>query len=173
MLICQSPQAFEKLPTLTMLHEDVRLSALARVSGAEGLIARQLAAVGGDPVVGEILQSANYGQLVEGVWQPGAEGDPQRDVDRFCPSVAPPVGRNGPHVRLALLEAQPGRGRDAGLLVRHRCHAAVSVERLQQVHRLGSEPLAPVEYDDQVPRWGQWFGHQSSVSIASSLLDLR
>jgi hypothetical protein len=77
LLNCQSPQACEKLHTIAMVHEDACLSALARVSGAEGLVARQLAAVGGDPVVGEILQSANHGQFVVGVWQPSAERDPQ------------------------------------------------------------------------------------------------
>jgi hypothetical protein len=148
------------------------LSALARVSGAVGLVARQLAAVGGDPVVCEILQPANRGQLVEGVRQPSAEGDLQRDIDSFGPSVTLTVGRNGPHVRLALLDAQSDRGRDAWLLVRHRRHAAVSVERLQQAHRPGSEPSVPVEYDDQVSRrCGQWLGHHSSM--ASSLLVLR
>ncbi len=79
--VVKTQQAVEKLLTLAVVvHEDACLSALARVSGAVGLVARQLAAVGGDPVVCEILQAANQGQLVEGVWQPSAEGDPQRET---------------------------------------------------------------------------------------------
>jgi len=82
--------------------------------------------VGSDPIVCEILQLADRANLVEGVWQLSTEGDPQRDIDRFGPSVAPPVGYNGPHVRLALLYAQAGRGRDAG-----------------RRQRLGSDSIAP------------------------------
>jgi hypothetical protein len=121
---------------------------------AVGLVAGEPTAVGSDEIVGVFLGPPHSGKLVEGERELQTEGDRQGSVDRArSPPSAPGAagsiaGLDGPGGAFALLHAEAGRGGDAGLLVRHHRHAVVSVERLDEARRPGSEPSSTVEYQE-------------------------
>jgi hypothetical protein len=58
------------------------------------------------------------------------------------------AGLDCPGGAFALLHAEASRGGDTGLLVGHHRHAVVSVERLDETCRWGSELSSAVEYQD-------------------------
>jgi hypothetical protein len=118
------------------------------------LVAGEPAAVGGDEIVGLFLGPPQAGKPIEGERELQTEGDRQRSVDRTRspPSAPGPAGSiaglDCPGGAFALLYAETGRGGNAGFLVRHHRHAVVSVERLDEAHRPGTEPSSAVEYQD-------------------------
>ena len=131
-----------------------RSPALIGVLLAVGLATGELAAVGGDEIVGAFLGPLHAGKPVEGERELQTERDCQGSVDRACsPPSAPGLagsiaGLDRPGDAFALLHTEAGRGGGAGLLVRHHRHAVVSVERLDEARRPGSEPSSAVEYQD-------------------------
>ena len=128
--------------------------ALVGVLLAVGHVAREPAAVSGDEIVGAFLGPPQAGKPVEGERELQTERDRQGSVDRARPPpsasglVGNIAGLDCPGGAFALLYAEAGRGRDAGRLVRHHRHAVVSVERLDEARRPGSEPSSAVEYQD-------------------------
>jgi hypothetical protein len=118
------------------------------------LVAGEPAAVGGYEIVDAFLGSPQAGKPVEGERELQTDGDRQGSVDRArSPPSAPGLvgsiaGLDRPGGAFALLHAESGRDGDAGLLVRHHRHAVVSVERLDEARRPGSEPSSAVEYQD-------------------------
>jgi hypothetical protein len=121
---------------------------------AVGLVAWEPVAVGGDEIVGAFLGPPQAGKPVEKERELQTECDRQGSVDRTrsppsASGLAGSIARlDCPGSAFTLLHAESGRGGDSRLLVRHHRHAVVSVERLDEARRPGSEPSSAVEYQD-------------------------
>lgn len=115
-------------------------------------VAGEPVAVDGNEIVGAFLSPPHGGKPVEGERELQTERDRQGYVDRAC---SPPsaqrlagsiAGLDRPSGAFTLFHAKAGRVGGAGLLVGYRRHAAVSVERLDEARRPGSEPSSAIEY---------------------------